>query len=115
MHDKQAVRWILLREDIQKRTNVIARMILRDKDLSRLHINNNLLSEGMVDVEKFLDWWTYHIPTDLQPKEPVTTPRSTARKVQYTLDHIRSLCKSRTGGAYTMFKEMDQDSDGILR
>jgi hypothetical protein len=58
MHDKQAVRWILLREDINKKKNSVKRMIMTDEDLQQVPMDDAVLEEGKVDVEKFLDWWT---------------------------------------------------------
>lgn len=58
MHDKQAVRWILLREDITKKKNSIKRMIMTDEDLQQVSKDDSVLEDGKVDVEKFLDWWT---------------------------------------------------------
>lgn len=58
MHDKQAVRWILLREDINKKPNVVKRIVMTDEDLRRVPLQDDMLQEGKVDVEKFLDWWT---------------------------------------------------------
>jgi len=90
-------------------------MLIIDDQYDNYIEDNSGLEEANLDSEKFIEMWVKYIPYPLSNElESELTPRMFNRYIKIYTEKLKQYARSKTGGMYTIYYELDNDDNGFF-